>query len=71
MPEIPWDELTALTTRLEKLCGDRMTARCIGSDQLRDQFQTQIDDLRERRKRLIDRLSNCFAARSHAPSLTN
>ena len=61
MTEMPWDELTALTVRLEKLCGDRTTARYMGSDRLRDHFQTQIDDLREQRKRLIDRVSNCVA----------
>jgi len=61
MPEAPWDELTALTVSLEKLCGDRTTARYMGSEQLRDRCQTQIDDLREQRKRLIDRLSNCVA----------
>lgn len=55
MTEIPWDELTAVTVSLEKLCGDRTTARYIGSEQLRDYFQTQVDDLRERRKRHTER----------------
>jgi hypothetical protein len=49
MPEAPWDELTAVTTRLEELCGDRLTAHFIGSDHMRKHLQTQIDDLRERR----------------------
>jgi hypothetical protein len=61
MTEIPWDELTALTVRFEKLCGHRTTARCMGDEQLRDHYQKQIDDLREHRKRLINRLSNCVA----------
>jgi len=60
MPEAPWDELIAVTSRLEALCGDRMTAHFLGSDHMRNHLQTQIDDLRERRKRLIDRLSNCL-----------
>jgi hypothetical protein len=54
MRETPWSELIILTIRLQKLCGDQTTARCVGDEQLRDHFQTQIDDLLERRKRLID-----------------
>jgi hypothetical protein len=55
MPKIsPWSELIVLTIRLEKLCSDRTTAQCMGDEQLRNHFQTQIDDLLERRKHLID-----------------
>jgi hypothetical protein len=62
MTEIPWDELIAVTARIEKLSDDRFTARYIGNEELRENFQAQIDDLLKRRKRLIERLSNCVAA---------
>jgi hypothetical protein len=45
-----------LTINIEKLCDDRSTARGMGDKNLGDHFQTQIDDLRAHRKRLIDRI---------------
>jgi hypothetical protein len=56
MPETHWNKLVLLTIRLEKLCSDRTIAHCMGDEKLRDHFQTQIDDLLEHRKRLIDPL---------------
>jgi hypothetical protein len=44
----------ALTINIENLCDQRTTACCMGDEKLRDHFQTQIDDLRAQRKRLID-----------------
>jgi len=61
MPEVPWDELIALTARLEKLCDDRCIARQIGNEQLKNQCQAQINDVLKRRQRLMDRISNCHA----------
>jgi hypothetical protein len=57
MAEHTWDLLAAVTARIEKVRSERMTARYMGNLQLRDQFHTEIEDLLERRERLIDELS--------------
>jgi hypothetical protein len=56
MSDHTWDELAVLTDRLENISSDRTVARRIGNAQLRDQFHAQIEELRKRRDRLIDRL---------------
>jgi hypothetical protein len=62
MSDHTWDELAVVTARLEKISSDRAVARRIGNDQLRAQFHAQIEDLLERRGRLVARLSDCHAA---------
>jgi hypothetical protein len=67
MSDYTWDELAALTARLEKLSDDRTVARYIGNAQLKAQFRAEIDDLRDHRERLIDRLSGHHSKSGRAP----
>jgi hypothetical protein len=57
MTDDTWDLLASLTARIEKVRGERMAARFIGNLQLRDRFHIEIEDLLERRERLIDELT--------------
>jgi hypothetical protein len=67
MSDHTWDELAVVTARLEKISSDRAVARRIGNEQLRAQFHAQIEDLVERRDRLIDRLSGDHSKAWRAP----
>ena len=57
-----WDELGILTAKIERLSGERSIARLIGNQLSRHEFQAEIALLLERRKRLIEKLSERLAA---------
>jgi hypothetical protein len=67
MSDDTWDELAVLTARLETISSDRTVARRIGNAQLREQLHAQILDLRNRRDRLIDRLSGHHSQAGRPP----
>ncbi len=57
MPNYTWEQLATVTARLETLRGERKLARDVGNFRLRDQLDTQIEHLLERRDRLIAELA--------------
>jgi hypothetical protein len=70
MSDQNWDELAILTARIDKLSGDRTTARYLGNAHSREQCNAEIKVLVERRRRLIDRLTGSDAAATSLNSPT-
>lgn len=65
MSDDTWDQLAAMTARIEKLRGDRKIARYVGNLELRDEIHSEIEDLLGRRERLIDELSKDASRVAH------